>query len=102
MRITAPENPNAELWARYEGTQAKALGIQLLAEHGAQGRGVLVDLHHHYGRERHAVTYDALMRILDAAVRLADAWGPVERGPEFLWHDLSDTTYGPATIQRAR
>ena len=30
---------------RFEGTEAKALGIQNLAEHGAQGRGVLIDLH---------------------------------------------------------
>src|SRR3954470_17362060 len=64
--VPAPENENAEPWARYEGTQAKALGMHLLAEHGAQGRGVLVDLHHHFGRERHAVTYDELMRVLDA------------------------------------
>src|ERR671936_3009945 len=64
--VPAPENPNAEPWARYEGTQAKALGMQVLAEHGAQGRGVLIDLHHHFGRERHAVTYDELMRVLDA------------------------------------
>src|SRR6266550_1032483 len=37
--VPAPEKPNAEPWAKYEGTQAKALGIQNLAEHGAQGRG---------------------------------------------------------------
>src|SRR5437660_236529 len=42
--VPAPEKPDAEPWARYEGTQARALGIQQLAEHGAQGRGVLVDL----------------------------------------------------------
>jgi kynurenine formamidase len=61
----AAENPAGEPWAKYEGTQAKALGIQNLAEHGAQGRGVMIDLHHHFGRERHPVTYDDLMRILD-------------------------------------
>ena len=63
--VPAPEKPNAEPWAKYEGTQAKALGIQNLAEHGAQGRGVMIDLHQHFGRERHAVTYDELMRVLD-------------------------------------
>ena len=46
--------------------EARALGIQNLAEHGAQGRGVLVDLHHHFGRKHQAVGYDDLRRILDA------------------------------------
>ena len=64
--VPAPENPGAEPWARFEGPQAKALGIHNLAEHGAQGRGVLIDLHHHFGRERHAVTYTELMGILEA------------------------------------
>src|SRR5258708_39569265 len=45
--VPATESPAAESWARFEGTQAKALGIERLAEHGAPGRGVLVDLHHH-------------------------------------------------------
>ncbi len=60
------EAGNAEAWARYEGTDGGALGIQNLAEHGAQGRGVLVDLHAHFGRERRAVVYDELMRVLEA------------------------------------
>ncbi len=55
----------SEPWARFEGTEARALGIQNLAEHGAQGRGVMVDLHAHFGRERKAVGYDDLMRVLD-------------------------------------
>jgi len=57
---------SGESWARFEGTEAKALGIQNLAEHGAQGRGVMIDLHHHFGRERRAVGYDALMKLMDA------------------------------------
>jgi kynurenine formamidase len=57
---------NSEGWDRFEGTEAKALGIQGLAEHGAQGRGVLIDLHHHFGRKRHAVGYDDLMKVLKA------------------------------------
>jgi hypothetical protein len=56
---------SAEPWARYEGTQAKALGIQNLAEHGAQGRGVLIDLHRHFGREHRAVGYGELMRVME-------------------------------------
>ena len=62
----APEGFAAEPWAKYEGSRAEALGIQNLAEHGAQGRGVMIDLHAHFGRERRAVGYDALMRVLDA------------------------------------
>ena len=54
-----------EGWAKYEGTRAQALGIENLAEHGAQGRGVMIDLHHHYGRRRHAVGYDELMKLMD-------------------------------------
>jgi kynurenine formamidase len=61
----APEKPGAEPWAKYEGSRAEALGIQNLAEHGAQGRGVMVDLHAHFGRERKAIGYDALMRVLE-------------------------------------
>ena len=62
----AAENPNAEAWARYEGARADALGIQNLAEHGAQGRGVMIDLHAHFGRKRQPVGYDELMRVLEA------------------------------------
>jgi hypothetical protein len=61
----AVENKNAEPWARYEGTNATALGIENLAEHGAQGRAVMIDLHAHFGRAQHPVTYDELMKILD-------------------------------------
>jgi len=57
---------NSEGWDRFEGSEAKALGIQLLAEHGAQGRGVMIDLHHHFGRKRHAVGFDDLMKVLKA------------------------------------
>lgn len=64
--LPAQENPGAESWNRYEGTRAAALGIQNLAEHGAQGRGVMIDLHAHYGRKRHAVGYDDLMRVMEA------------------------------------
>ncbi len=53
-------------WARYPDPQAGALDIANLATHGVQGRGVLIDLEHHIGRQRQAVGYDALMRILDA------------------------------------
>jgi kynurenine formamidase len=45
---------------------AHALGIERLAERSMQGRGVMIDLVHHLGRERTAVGYDQLMRVLDA------------------------------------
>lgn len=63
--LPASPKTNSEPWARYEGTEAKALGIQNLAEHGAQGRGVLIDLHHRFGRKHHAVGYDELMKLMD-------------------------------------
>lgn len=47
-------------------TCAKALGIENMAVHGVQGRGVMVDLHSEYGDfPRHEVSYDDLMRVLD-------------------------------------
>jgi kynurenine formamidase len=61
--VPAPEK-KADNWERFEGSEAKALGIQLLAEHGAQGRGVMIDLHHHFKRERRAVGFDDLMKVL--------------------------------------
>ncbi|MCH8567429.1 MAG: cyclase family protein [Balneolales bacterium] len=47
-------------------TKAKSLGIEHMAEHGVQGRGVLVDLFSEYGEfPRKEVGYDDLMRIMD-------------------------------------
>lgn len=53
-------------WARYPDPDAQALHVANLAEHGVQGRGVLIDLDHHLGRRREAVGYERLMRILEA------------------------------------
>ncbi len=44
---------------------AVSLGIEHMAESCVQGRGVMIDLHAHYGTEHKAVGYDDLMRILD-------------------------------------
>ncbi|MEJ8813976.1 cyclase family protein [Variovorax ureilyticus] len=52
-------------WMRFPSPRAQALGIENLAEHGVQGRGVMVDLEHHIGRRREVVGYDRLMRILE-------------------------------------
>src|SRR5690606_23860490 len=47
-------------------TSAKALGIENMAVHGVQGRGVLVDLHSYCGDfPRKEVGYDDLMAIMD-------------------------------------
>ena len=45
---------------------ATALGIENFAVKAIQGRGVLIDLHAHFGNERHAVGYDDLMRVMQA------------------------------------
>jgi kynurenine formamidase len=53
-----------------QGTQgalgAIALSIAVMAETCVQGRGVLVDLHHHLGNERVVVGYEQLQRIMKA------------------------------------
>lgn len=54
---------------------AAALGIENLARSSVQGRGVLVDLERHYGRERKLIGYDEMMQALasqDAAVEAGD------------------------------
>ncbi len=50
---------------QYE-TAAKALGIENMAVHGVQGRGVMVDLYTHFGEfPRKEVGYDDLMSIME-------------------------------------
>ena len=61
------EDPHAaQTWQRYPGSNGGPLSISNLAEHGAQGCGVLVDIEHHLGRKQRDVGYDDLMRILEA------------------------------------
>ena len=63
----AHEDPGTPAdWARFPEPRADALGIENLAEHGVQGRAVMIDLEHHVGRKRHAVGYAELMEIMDA------------------------------------
>ncbi|WP_179381644.1 cyclase family protein [Jannaschia marina] len=47
-------------------TCAHRLGIENFAAHGMQGRGVLVNLHKHFGDDRVEVGYDDLMRVMEA------------------------------------
>ncbi len=46
-------------------TAVHALGVENMAVNCVQGRGVLVDLHAHFGRDRQLVGYDELMRVMD-------------------------------------
>jgi kynurenine formamidase len=48
------------------GSRAVALGIENFAATPIQGRGVLVDLHAHFGQERRLVGYDELLAVLEA------------------------------------
>ncbi len=47
-------------------SSANALGVENMAVKCLQGRGVMIDLFAHYGRKRHAVGYDDLMRVMAA------------------------------------
>ncbi|HEY7758821.1 MAG TPA: cyclase family protein [Burkholderiales bacterium] len=47
-------------------SRAKALGVENMAAKCVQGRGVMIDLHAHVGRERAVIGYDRLMRILES------------------------------------
>lgn len=49
-----------------QSSPGTSLGIERFAENGVQGRGVLVNLYRHFGRARHHVGRDDLLRIMDA------------------------------------
>lgn len=55
-----------DLQADETGSQALRLGIENMAAHGVQGRAVLIDLRHHFGDAFRHVSYDDLMRVMDA------------------------------------
>jgi kynurenine formamidase len=59
---------------------ALALGVENMAVKGIQTRGVVVDLHAHYGDKKEPVGYDALMRIFEQDNVI------VERGDILLLH----------------
>ena len=64
--IVAPEHAEVSPWGCYEGSEAKRLGVENMAETCMQGRAVMIDLHAHFGHCRKAVSYDELMRVMDA------------------------------------
>ena len=47
-------------------SHAGKLGIENMAAKGVQGRGVLIDLRHHFGDAFRHVSYDDLMRVMEA------------------------------------
>ncbi len=64
--ILAPQHGELSPWGCYEGSDARRLGIEQLAESCVQGRAVMIDLEAHFGRCRKAVGYDELMRVMQA------------------------------------
>ncbi|MEQ8321129.1 MAG: cyclase family protein [Rhodospirillales bacterium] len=72
VEVLGPEHP--------EGMGARALSVAGMAKAGMQGRGVLLDMVKHHGRERVVVGYDELMRMFDADNI------EVEEGDFFLFH----------------
>ncbi len=57
--------PGTMVEARTTST-AKALGVSNMAEKCLQGRAVMIDLFAHFGKRRHPVGYDDLMRVIAA------------------------------------
>lgn len=58
------ELPVATASGDWYSSGVKKLGIENFAQHGIQGRAVMVDLFAHFGQDRVAVGYDDLMKIM--------------------------------------
>lgn len=58
------QQPQAD--GEFPPTPARRLGIESMAACGVQGRGVMIDIEAHFGRERRAISYDDLQRIMEA------------------------------------
>jgi hypothetical protein len=78
--VVGPEAP--------DGPAARHLGIEKMAETCVQGRGVLIDLLHHFGPDRRLVNMDDIRRVMDADKVT------VETGDLLCFH----TGYGQALI----
>lgn len=50
---------------RYPNAKTRRLGVENMAEACIQGRGVMIDLHAHFGDVRHYVGYDDLMGVME-------------------------------------
>ncbi|OWT61744.1 cyclase family protein [Candidimonas nitroreducens] len=66
--ILGPMDYSAQDETEIEGRPigAKKLGIENMASTCVQGRGVMIDLAAHFDTQRHYVSYDELMRIMEA------------------------------------
>ena len=64
---------------------ARKLGVENMAVKGMQGRGVLVDLERHFGKERRYVGYDDWMRALEAT-NVEVTPGDMLLIPSGCWH----------------
>jgi kynurenine formamidase len=63
--IVASADPSDAGIGATSTSSANALGIEHMAATGVQGRGVMIDLHSHFGNERTVIGYRELMRVLD-------------------------------------
>ena len=64
---TDPDDAGAVGMVPFKATSyARALGIENMAVTCVQGRGVMIDLHAHFGDAHTFVSYDALMRVMQA------------------------------------
>lgn len=63
--VLGPEDTSTETDENGRASSAIKLGIETMAATCVQGRGVLVDLHRHFGDGRHIVGYDELVQILE-------------------------------------
>lgn len=63
--VYEPGHAHDDSCGPFEGSDARALGIENMAIKAIQGRGVMVDLEAHFGRDRRLVGYDDLMRVIE-------------------------------------
>lgn len=64
--IPDPETQEVEGVHSRGDTAAPVLGIETMAETCVQGRGVLIDLHHHFGEDRRLIGWKDLQRVMAA------------------------------------
>ena len=96
------DNQAGDEFTRFEGSNAKALGIENMAEACVQGRGVLIDLERRHGKNRVQVGYDELAGIMKedgieveegdmVCIHTGFAQGLMDAGKNPTEHDLHNT-----------
>jgi hypothetical protein len=78
--VVGPPSPPPGGNAAFEPVGARALGIENMAATGVQGRGVMVDLWAHFGRDNRRIGYGDLMAVLEADRAV------IERGDMVCFH----------------